>query len=135
MHSPYIPGCVAFHWSVADSPGAIHTWLFLPQHLSIANSSSARVGTWCRLPLTMMILFVYSFPGWDLNRSCVCCRNCCEFIRAVPCCVLKTLSPCSHPPPLALTPFPPSLPQSSLRFGRRAYDTDVTFRADYSEVC
>lgn len=134
LHGPYIPGCVVFHWSEADSPGANHErktgsssprTYQLPQRLMELGADFLSPW-WC-------FLFIF-FPGWDLNRSCVCCHNCCEFIRAVPCCVLKILSPCSHPPPLALTLFPPSLPQYALSFGRRAYGTDVTFRADYSEV-
>lgn len=69
LHDPYIPGCVAFHWRVADSPGAIHvrkTGSSSPStyQLSIVPQWGMELGT-DFLPPWWCFLFIFSWLGFE----------------------------------------------------------------------
>lgn len=90
MWCPNVLGYVAFHWSVINLPKATLlkiNWLSFFQKLSITNSFSTTSETSCPYALSVLKFG----PPW----------LCTDLLYAaiyvwLPCCVWKTLFPCSH---------------------------------------
>lgn len=98
-----------FYLTLSSVSVSLPLSLSRPQLLSIAYTSSAREGTSCSLPLSMMgFIVAWSFTGF---MQAFMTAKCSEVQPA--CCVQKTLFSCSPPPPLADTHCS-SLPQWSL---------------------
>lgn len=84
-HGPYFPVCVAFHWSVADSPGAIHvrktgSSSHSTYPLPIAPQRGVELGAdflspwWC-------FLFIFSLAGTWTGLVCAVITAVSSYVR------------------------------------------------------